>query len=557
MADESERHQNFFQRMFRDFGEPAEVDKWLDLGSYTGPLPPAAGGVSVVADQAARLALLDDVGQVAIQTDIGEAFRQLASPASSAANWEQSTVDLDTEVASTVGVGGTVNAVLSDHETRVTTNDAKVSADGSVTTHSDVTDAGSGAIITTAERTKVGHISVTQAVDLDTIESDTATNNAKVSADGSVTTHSDVTDAGSGAIITAGERTAITHSNRAELDLISDGDHDVRTDNPHGTTLEQAHAAGNVITATVGDGPLQVNVADDWTTNPNSAAMGAVLDNGADALAGLLSAALDGANPTALLQMLLNPTGTAVNGGVTADLGGIYIQAGPNSTVTSPFALITAILQGTADFIWSADAQAGATLNEAVMLLKNTSGDAVEALRVDQREDAPGIVFANPGGAHGDAADIRLATLAADPTAPANGDVWYKDRPKARVAGATEQLAFTGELLSIPAANIISPAALTANTNNWNPTGLATARIIRISSTTNIDLTGIAAPTTARIIHIHNVSSNNIKLKMESGSSLAANRFATKADITMEQNESVVLVYDTVSARWRVSAFNV
>ena len=33
--------------------------------------------------------------------------------------------------------------------------------------------------ITTAEQTKLGHISVTQAVDLDTIESDTATNNAK------------------------------------------------------------------------------------------------------------------------------------------------------------------------------------------------------------------------------------------------------------------------------------------------------------------------------------------------------------------------------------------
>jgi len=42
----------------------------------------------------------------------------------------------------------------------------------SVTAHSDVTDAGSGAIITSAERTKIGHITVTQAVDLDTIESD-------------------------------------------------------------------------------------------------------------------------------------------------------------------------------------------------------------------------------------------------------------------------------------------------------------------------------------------------------------------------------------------------
>lgn len=57
--------------------------------------------------------------------------------------------------------------------------------------------------------TKLGHISVSQAVDLDTMESDIALNNAKVSADGLVTTHSDVTDAGSGIIISGAERTKL------------------------------------------------------------------------------------------------------------------------------------------------------------------------------------------------------------------------------------------------------------------------------------------------------------------------------------------------------------
>lgn len=132
-------------------------------------------------------------------------------------------------------------AAIDEIEARVDLNDAKVSADGSVTTHNDVTDAGSGAIITAAERTKLagieagatadqiasevpftpggnlsstdvqaalleldsdaitaaeraklGFISVTQAVDLDTMESDIALNTAKVSADGSIDTHSDV-----------------------------------------------------------------------------------------------------------------------------------------------------------------------------------------------------------------------------------------------------------------------------------------------------------------------------------------------------------------------------
>jgi hypothetical protein len=55
-------------------------------------------------------------------------------------------------------------ATISDFDTEVannsavTANTAKVSADGLVTTHSDVTDAGSGAIITSAERTKLNGI---------------------------------------------------------------------------------------------------------------------------------------------------------------------------------------------------------------------------------------------------------------------------------------------------------------------------------------------------------------------------------------------------------------
>ena len=74
----------------------------------------------------------------------------------------------------------------------------------------DISDASTtNKFVTAASNTKLGFITVTQAVDLDTMESNIATNNAKVSADGSVTTHSDVTDAGSGAIITVGERALV------------------------------------------------------------------------------------------------------------------------------------------------------------------------------------------------------------------------------------------------------------------------------------------------------------------------------------------------------------
>ena len=173
-----------------------------------------------------------------------------------------------TQAASTIS---DFDAEVSNN-TSVAANTAKVSADGLVTTHSDVTSAGSGAIITSAERTKLNGIETAATADQTGAEIKTAyeaetkaftdaqfdklalieagatanstdatllaranhtgtqaastisdfdaevsnntsvaANTAKVSADGLVTTHSDVTSAGSGAIITSAERTKLTN----------------------------------------------------------------------------------------------------------------------------------------------------------------------------------------------------------------------------------------------------------------------------------------------------------------------------------------------------------
>lgn len=104
--------------------------------------------------------------------------------------------------------------------------------------------------VTAADVTKLGHISVTQAVDLDSIESDTTTNNAKVSADGSVTTHNDVTDAGSGQIITGAERTLLNSATQPGDNvstLVNDADY---IDTPDIAFLEVSSAisAGTPVT---------------------------------------------------------------------------------------------------------------------------------------------------------------------------------------------------------------------------------------------------------------------------------------------------------------------
>lgn len=76
----------------------------------------------------------------------------------------QDNVDATKEIAfeaSTITTGTARTITMPDADvdlSDIATNNAKVSADGSVTSHSDVTDAGSGAIITSTERTKLSGI---------------------------------------------------------------------------------------------------------------------------------------------------------------------------------------------------------------------------------------------------------------------------------------------------------------------------------------------------------------------------------------------------------------
>jgi len=96
----------------------------------------------------------------------------------------------------------------------------------------------------------------------------------------------------------------------------------------------------------------------------------------------------------------------------------------------------------------------------------------------------------------------------------------------------------------------ITPAAISANTDNWNPSGLSTTRIIRASSTGNYELRGLVAQS-AHIITLVNVGSNDIKIMDEATTSTTTNRFALQNDLTLQDNEAITVWYDPVSTRWR------
>ena len=99
----------------------------------------------------------------------------------------------------------------------------------------------------------------------------------------------------------------------------------------------------------------------------------------------------------------------------------------------------------------------------------------------------------------------------------------------------------------------ITPAQITVNQNDYDPTDLATAAVLRLDADAARDITGLAGGADGRILILHNVGAFTITLKDESASSTAGNRFAMTADFPMVTDACCILQYDSTSSRWRVA----
>lgn len=100
----------------------------------------------------------------------------------------------------------------------------------------------------------------------------------------------------------------------------------------------------------------------------------------------------------------------------------------------------------------------------------------------------------------------------------------------------------------------ISPTALSATTNDWNPTGLSTASVIRVDlSGGSQQLTGLAGGSDGRLITLQNISAFNLYLKNANTGSSASNRFLLSADLRVLSGDAVDLWYDSTSSRWRLA----
>lgn len=101
---------------------------------------------------------------------------------------------------------------------------------------------------------------------------------------------------------------------------------------------------------------------------------------------------------------------------------------------------------------------------------------------------------------------------------------------------------------------ILSPAQITANQDDYAPTGVGQASWLRLDTDASRTLTGLSAGRPGEIKTITNIGSNDLVLSHQDASSTAANRFLSYsgADVTVGADESVNIRYDDNTERWRV-----
>lgn len=125
------------------------------------------------------------------------------------------------------------------------------------------------------------------------------------------------------------------------------------------------------------------------------------------------------------------------------------------------------------------------------------------------------------------------------------------------VAGTTGSTfnAANWQQMTAPVNVTVTPAALTANANDYDP-GIASADIFRVSGTAARNITGISAGLfDGHAILLRNVGSFALTLKHQDAASAAANRMISPwaGDVVISANASMLLVYDSTLARWVVT----
>lgn len=108
--------------------------------------------------------------------------------------------------------------------------------------------------------------------------------------------------------------------------------------------------------------------------------------------------------------------------------------------------------------------------------------------------------------------------------------------------------------LGFTADAIITPSALSASVNNYDPPFLANAAVVRLGNGGAYNITGLVAPQQSAMRLLVNIGANTITLKHQSASSVAQNRFtgAGAADVSLTTGRAVWIWYDLTGSTWQI-----
>lgn len=100
----------------------------------------------------------------------------------------------------------------------------------------------------------------------------------------------------------------------------------------------------------------------------------------------------------------------------------------------------------------------------------------------------------------------------------------------------------------------ISPDPLGSDVNDWNPTGFSTATIVRVDTVDDgYSITGFDASATVVKKEIINVSAYDIIIAHQNTGSVEANRTISQTGgLILAADDSMTIIYDPVTERWRV-----
>ncbi len=167
--------------------------------------------------------------------------------------------------------------------------------------------------------------------------------------------------------------------------------------------------------------------------------------------------------------------------------------------------------------------------------------DGFAPLNADAKLPSSHVIYGTTSDSACVGDDARLSN-ARTPSGSAGGDL-AGNYPSPTVAKASQSFALTG---------ILTPAQITANTNDYAPTDLATASTLRLNTSGIFNITGLTGGAAGRVLVLHNVGASPFILIPESASSTAANRFSASGEVWVGTNQAVSLQYDATLSRWRV-----